>query len=207
MQPPPQSERDYIHEPVSREGTLQSACGCPDLLVVFCLLQDIEAVDPDFYKNLRWMLENEIADVLDLTFTEETDYFGRKELVELKPDGANMRVTDANKREYVNLVAQHRMTTVIRSQINAFLQGFWDLVPKVCCPHAVAFHPMPLCALMACCWSLRQPVSAGETPMKHGTQMAAQEVIADGAWLFCKAIASGLGILLKPQVHESVFVY
>ena len=94
-------------------------------------MQDIEAVDPDFYKNLRWMLENDIADVLDLTFTEETDYFGRKELVELKPEGANLRVTDANKREYVNLVAQHRMTTVIKGQINAFLAGFWDLVPKV----------------------------------------------------------------------------
>ncbi|KAK9785185.1 hypothetical protein WJX73_010540, partial [Symbiochloris irregularis] len=92
--------------------------------------QDIEAVDPDFYKNLRWMLENDITDVLDLTFTEETDYFGRKQLVELKPDGANLRVTDANKREYVNLVAQHRMTTVIRAQINSFLTGFWDLVPK-----------------------------------------------------------------------------
>ena len=79
------------------------------------------------------MLENEIANVLDLTFTEETDYFGRKELVELKSEGAALRVTDANKREYVNLVAQHRMTTVIRGQIAAFLGGFWDLVPKVGC--------------------------------------------------------------------------
>ena len=94
-------------------------------------VQDIEAVDPDFYKNLAWMLENDIADVLDLTFTEETDYFGRKQLVELKPEGASLRVTDANKREYVNLVAQHRMTKVISGQINAFLGGFWDLVPKV----------------------------------------------------------------------------
>ena len=41
------------------------------------------------------------------------------------------RVTEENKREYVNLVARHRMTTAIKSQINSFLQGFWDLVPKV----------------------------------------------------------------------------
>ena len=28
-------------------------------------------MDPDFYKNLAWMLENDIEGVLDLTFTEE----------------------------------------------------------------------------------------------------------------------------------------
>jgi hypothetical protein len=53
--------------------------------------QDIEAVDPEYYKNLRWMLENPIADVLDLTFTEEVDYFGAVELVELKPGGAGIK--------------------------------------------------------------------------------------------------------------------
>ena len=41
------------------------------------------------------------------------------------------RVTEENKREYVNLVARHRMTTAIKLQINSFLEGFWDLVPKV----------------------------------------------------------------------------
>ena len=44
---------------------------------------------------------------------------------------SSCRVTNANKREYVNLIAQHRMTTAIRGQINAFLTGFWDLIPKV----------------------------------------------------------------------------
>lgn len=91
---------------------------------------DIEAVDPDFYKNLRWMLENDIEDVLDLVFAEETDFFGQRSMVELKPGGAAIRVTDANKKEYVNLVARHRMTTAIKEQIRAFLEGFWDVVPR-----------------------------------------------------------------------------
>ena len=39
-------------------------------------------------------------------------------------------MTEGNKREYINLVARHRMTTSIRSQINSFLEGFWQLVPK-----------------------------------------------------------------------------
>lgn len=43
-------------------------------------LQDIEAVDPEYYKNLKWMLENDITDVLDLTFTAESDFFGKTEV-------------------------------------------------------------------------------------------------------------------------------
>ena len=63
------------------------------------------------------MLDNDIDDVLDLTFTAETDFFGRKEVVELVPGGKDLKVTDLNKHEYVNLVARHRMTTSIRSQV------------------------------------------------------------------------------------------
>jgi len=92
--------------------------------------KDIEAVDPDFYKNLGWMLENDITDVLDLVFAEEVDYFGRKSTVELYPNGSSIKVTNENKREYVDLIARHRMTTAIRSQIDAFLCGFWDVVPR-----------------------------------------------------------------------------
>lgn len=92
--------------------------------------EDIEAVDPDFYKNLKWMLENDINDVLDLVFAEEVDFFGRKSMVELCPEGASIKVTNDNKREYVDLVARHRMTTAIRAQIDSFLAGFWDVVPR-----------------------------------------------------------------------------
>ena len=49
-----------------------------------------------------------------------------------EPASCPCRVTEENKREYVNLVARHRMTTAIKAQINAFLQGFRDLAPKVC---------------------------------------------------------------------------
>lgn len=71
-----------------------------------------------------------LQDILDLTFTAEVDYFGRKELLELKPGGARIRVTEENKKEYVRLMARHVMTTAIREQISAFLQGFWDIVPR-----------------------------------------------------------------------------
>ncbi|CAL8470976.1 g10518 [Coccomyxa elongata] len=92
--------------------------------------QDIEGVDPEYYKNLTWLLEHDMTDVVDLNFVEEVDYFGRVEHVELKPGGRDVKVTNENKREYVDLVAEHRMTTAIRAQIQAFLKGFWEMVPR-----------------------------------------------------------------------------
>lgn len=37
--------------------------------------------------------ENDITDVLDLTFTEEEDFFGRKRTVELRPGGAHTKAS------------------------------------------------------------------------------------------------------------------
>jgi E3 ubiquitin-protein ligase HUWE1 len=55
--------------------------------------------------------------------TEVTDY-------ELKPGGRNIRVTEETKHEYVDLVAGHILTNAIRPQINAFLEGFNELIPR-----------------------------------------------------------------------------
>ena len=72
-------------------------------------------------------------------------------------------MTEANKREYANLVARHVMTTSIRPQLTAFLSGFWELArgrrppPGRCCfaasarslarrpaqPPAAALRPAP----------------------------------------------------------------
>ena len=39
-----------------------------------------------------------------------------------------MNVTENNKAEYVRLVAEHKLSEAIRSQINAFRSGFYDLL-------------------------------------------------------------------------------
>jgi E3 ubiquitin-protein ligase HUWE1 len=91
---------------------------------------DVEAVDPAYHRNLVWMLENPVDGVLDLTFAVEVDFFGRRETVDLVPGGAAIKVTDANKRAYVDAAAAHRVTTAIRDQTAAFLAGFWDMVPQ-----------------------------------------------------------------------------
>jgi len=90
---------------------------------------DMEAIDPQYYKNLRWILENDPED-LDLTFSAEIDDFGTMKVVELKEGGKTIPVTEENKHEYVQLITEMKMTTSIRSQIDAFLDGFHELIPK-----------------------------------------------------------------------------
>ncbi|KAK1293151.1 E3 ubiquitin-protein ligase UPL2 [Acorus calamus] len=107
------------------------------ILGVKVTYHDIEAIDPDYFKNLKWMLENDVSEIPDLTFSIDADeekliLYERTEVTdyELIPGGRNIRVTEENKREYVDLNAEHRLTTAIRPQINAFLEGFNELIPR-----------------------------------------------------------------------------
>ncbi|KAH6778608.1 LOW protein: E3 ubiquitin ligase-like protein [Perilla frutescens var. frutescens] len=107
------------------------------ILGVKVTYHDIEAVDPDYYKNLKWMLENDVSDIPDLTFSMDADeekhiLYEKTEVTdyELIPGGRNIRVTEETKHEYVDLVADHILTNAIRPQINSFLDGFNELVPR-----------------------------------------------------------------------------
>ena len=91
---------------------------------------DLENVDMAFYNNLVWMLQNDIDGVLDdLTFSVESDEFGRMEVVDLVPQGRRIPVTNANKLTYVTAMADFILTRSIQPQIDAFLAGFRDLIP------------------------------------------------------------------------------
>jgi E3 ubiquitin-protein ligase HUWE1 len=39
-------------------------------------------------------------------------------------------VTDDNKKEYVQLITQLKMTSSIRQQLKAFLTGFYEVIPR-----------------------------------------------------------------------------
>lgn len=50
--------------------------------------------------------------------------------MDLIENGRNIVVTESNKEEYVRLVCQERMTGAIRQQLDAFLKGFYSIIPK-----------------------------------------------------------------------------
>ena len=56
-------------------------------------LDDIEAVDPDLHKSLNWMLNNNIEDIIDTSFSVEHEAFGAIRVHELKPGGKNIPVS------------------------------------------------------------------------------------------------------------------
>lgn len=91
-------------------------------------VKDMESFDPDYYKSLCWMLENEIADIITETFSVEDDEFGVTNIVDLIPNGREVAVTDENKHEYVRLVVEHRLLSSVKDQMESFLKGESSLV-------------------------------------------------------------------------------
>ncbi|KAK9711986.1 NEDD4 E3 ubiquitin-protein ligase [Basidiobolus ranarum] len=93
-------------------------------------LQDLESADAEYHRSLIWMLENDITDVLDLTFSAEDNRFGEVLTVDLKPDGSNIPVTEENKKEYVELTTEWRISGRVKEQFEAFAEGFHELIPQ-----------------------------------------------------------------------------
>uniref|UniRef100_H3HAZ2 HECT-type E3 ubiquitin transferase n=1 Tax=Phytophthora ramorum TaxID=164328 RepID=H3HAZ2_PHYRM len=79
-------------------------------------IEDLHQMDSQYHKSLVWMLENDIADVIDETF-----------IVDLKENGKDIPVTDVNKQEYVDLVVQWRTQFGAQAQMDALVQGFTTL--------------------------------------------------------------------------------
>ena len=45
------------------------------------------------------------------------------QMVELKPGGAQIPVTESNKKEYLDLLAQYRLSSCVKQEIEAFAKG------------------------------------------------------------------------------------
>ncbi|KAF5950451.1 hypothetical protein HYC85_012444 [Camellia sinensis] len=117
----PQAELRLLCSLLAREGLSDNAYTMAaevlkklHILVVKVTYHDIEAIDPDYFKNLKWMLE-------------VTDY-------ELIPGGRNIRVTEENKHEYVDLVAEHLDDMRVNTEYSGYsaaspvIQWFWEVV-------------------------------------------------------------------------------
>ncbi|KAH9923973.1 ubiquitin-protein ligase [Epithele typhae] len=94
------------------------------------VIADLESVDAELYRGLSWMLDNDITDVIDETFTTTEDRFGEMVTVELKPGGADIPVTEENKKDYVGLIVEYRISRRVKEQFDAFMSGFSELIPQ-----------------------------------------------------------------------------
>jgi E3 ubiquitin-protein ligase HUWE1 len=86
-------------------------------------VKDMESLDPEYYKSVIWMLENDITDIISETFSVDNDKFGVVETVDLIPNGRNIPVTEENKHEYVRLMVEFKLTGSVKEQLDNFLKG------------------------------------------------------------------------------------
>jgi E3 ubiquitin-protein ligase HUWE1 len=89
---------------------------------------DLEDFDAEHARSIKYMLEND-ATVLCQDFRWSASVFDEEVNVELKPDGASIDVDNDNKFEYCQLAVEYLLYKRVGAQIDAFLQGFRDLVP------------------------------------------------------------------------------
>ncbi|XP_075224051.1 apoptosis-resistant E3 ubiquitin protein ligase 1 [Lycorma delicatula] len=90
-----------------------------------------EQDDPDLYlSKIKYILEHDVED-MDLYFVEE-DYDQAGQLikvVELIPNGAKTRVKNVSKHQYLDALAQYRLATSLKDEVEYFLRGLNDLIP------------------------------------------------------------------------------
>ncbi|XP_068682380.1 apoptosis-resistant E3 ubiquitin protein ligase 1-like isoform X3 [Montipora foliosa] len=90
-----------------------------------------ESDDKDLYRSKIKYIEETDPEDLGLVFAEEVyNQHGHLEkLVELKPGGGHIAVTESNKKEYLDLLAQYRLSSSVKQEIEAFSKGLNELVP------------------------------------------------------------------------------
>ncbi|KAF8522137.1 hypothetical protein BU17DRAFT_75225 [Hysterangium stoloniferum] len=93
-------------------------------------LGDLESVDVELYRGMTWMIENDITDIIDETFTTTEDRFGELVTIDLKPGGADIPVTEENKKDYVEAIVEYRISRRVKEQFEAFMSGFSELIPQ-----------------------------------------------------------------------------
>uniref|UniRef100_A0A5B7A386 HECT-type E3 ubiquitin transferase n=1 Tax=Davidia involucrata TaxID=16924 RepID=A0A5B7A386_DAVIN len=95
-------------------------------------LEDIRDADPFLYNSCKQILEMDAevvdSDALGLTFVREVEDLGSRKVVELRPGGKGISVNSRNRKEYVDLLIQHRFVTSITEQVAHFAQGFADIL-------------------------------------------------------------------------------
>ncbi|KAK2850408.1 hypothetical protein Q7C36_009191 [Tachysurus vachellii] len=98
------------------------------LLRIPCDLSDLEFLDEEFHQSLQWMKDNDIENMLDLTFTVNEEVFGQITERELKPGGAGVPVCEKNKKEYIERMVKWRIERGVAQQTESLVRGFYEVV-------------------------------------------------------------------------------
>jgi E3 ubiquitin-protein ligase NEDD4 len=107
-------------------------------------LEDILYFDPEYHKNLQYVLDTEGGGEIvcaDFTYEEELPDGGGYRTIELKPNGAEIDVTDENKQEWIRLLIQSKYVNTVKKQTTAIIKGINEVFPI---KHLSRFQPLEL---------------------------------------------------------------
>lgn len=112
----------------------------------------LESLDPTLYKNLLFLRDYE-GNVTDLGLDFSTvhndlgettvcvsfssvnrlrsDHYFNLQMIELKPNGRNIPVTNENRLEYIQRFAELKLNTQLKRQCVAFREGLDSVVPLI----------------------------------------------------------------------------
>ncbi|MCO5588845.1 hypothetical protein L7F22_042805 [Adiantum nelumboides] len=99
------------------------------LLGRYVFFDELSALDPELHQNLLYLkhYDGDAVDLaLDFTVTEEL--FGKRKVIELKPGGAHIQVTNENKLQYVYAMADYKLNKQMQPLICAFAGGLSDII-------------------------------------------------------------------------------
>ena len=100
------------------------------------LLKEIEYIDKEFCQSMNWILNNDITNIIDETFsitpittTTITTTSTPSEVIPLCPNGDQIEVNETNKRDYVYLMCLWKLNYGISYLLKPFLEAFQYIVP------------------------------------------------------------------------------
>lgn len=96
--------------------------------------QYFEQDDPELYlSKIKYILDTDLdsSESLELYFVEEIyDVSGQLlKAIELIPNGAKTRVTNATKNQYLDALAQQRLCNNVKDEVDSFLKGLNGIIP------------------------------------------------------------------------------
>ncbi|KAA1092667.1 hypothetical protein PGT21_010863 [Puccinia graminis f. sp. tritici] len=95
-------------------------------------LSDLESVDPDHHRSLKWMLDNDVDGIFELTFSVEAGEFRSTRIVNLKPGGQEIpsQQIDAFKKGFDEIIPRDLVRIFSATKLQLLLNGLPDINVK-----------------------------------------------------------------------------
>lgn len=94
-------------------------------------MSDLASVDDQSYTSMKWMMDNDITDIMYETFSIESEGpFGDTEVHEFVRGGSEIEVDNDNKLEYIKAKLAYILCTRVEQQRVAFSSGLFSIVPS-----------------------------------------------------------------------------